>query len=85
MSGACGATGSALSGGDGVDESITVKRVRHALVVGRLDADGGGREQSLDRGEGVELTDELWDELMAEGDARAERGDAIDPLISGEF
>lgn len=40
---------------------------------------------SLDRGEGVELTDELWDELMAEGDARAERGDPIDPLISGEF
>jgi antitoxin ParD1/3/4 len=40
---------------------------------------------SLDRGEGVELTDELWDQLMAEGDARAERGDPIDPLISGEF
>ena len=29
---------------------------------------------SLDRGEGVELTDSLWDQLMAEGDASAERG-----------
>jgi antitoxin ParD1/3/4 len=40
---------------------------------------------SLDRGEGVELTDELWDQLMAEGDARAARGEPIDPLITGEY
>jgi putative addiction module CopG family antidote len=38
-----------------------------------------------DRGETVELTDELWDQLMAEGDERAARGEPIDPLISGEF
>jgi len=40
---------------------------------------------SLDRGEGVELTDGLWDQLMAEGEEMAARGDPIDPLISGEF
>ena len=38
-----------------------------------------------DEGETVELTDELWDQLMAEGDARAARKEPIDPLISGEF
>lgn len=38
-----------------------------------------------DRGETVELTNELWDQLMAEGDARAARKEPIDPLISGEF
>ncbi|HYP61533.1 MAG TPA: hypothetical protein VEQ36_13975 [Thermomicrobiales bacterium] len=40
---------------------------------------------SLDRGEGVELTDDLWDQLMAEGDELAARGEPIDPLVSGEF
>ena len=40
---------------------------------------------SLDRGEGIELTEELWDQIMAEGDELAEIGAPIDPLISGEF
>ena len=40
---------------------------------------------SADRGETVELTRELWDKLMAEGDALAAKGAPIDPLISGEL
>ncbi len=40
---------------------------------------------SADRGERVELTRELWDKLMAEGDALAAKGPPIDPLISGEL
>jgi hypothetical protein len=40
---------------------------------------------AADRGDKVELTREAWDQLMAEGEEMAARGDPIDPLISGEF
>jgi antitoxin ParD1/3/4 len=56
------------------------KRAKAELEVALAEA-----AASLDRGEGVELTDELWDQLMAEGDARAARGEPIDPLITGEY
>jgi antitoxin ParD1/3/4 len=56
------------------------KRAKAELEVALAEAGA-----SLDRGEGVELTDELWDQLMAEGDARAARGEPIDPLITGEY
>lgn len=56
------------------------KRARAVLEAALAEA-----AASLDRGEGVELTDELWDQLMAEGEEMAARGEPIDPLITGEY
>ena len=39
---------------------------------------------AADRGEKVELTDKLWDRIMAEGDALAASGAPLDPLVTGE-
>lgn len=59
----------------------TKRKERHAMLMAALDEGIA----SLDRGEGVELTDELWDQIMAEGDELARRGAPVDPLISGKF
>ena len=37
-----------------------------------------------DRGETEELTDELWERLMAEGDAM-DPNEPLDPLVTGEY
>ena len=39
---------------------------------------------SLDRGEGIELTREVWDQIMAEADAMSD-DEPLDPLVTGEF
>ena len=64
---------------------IMADRERRKRARAELEAALAEAAASLDRGEGVELTDELWDQLMAEGDARAARGEPIDPLITGEY
>lgn len=40
---------------------------------------------AADRGETVELTDELWEQIMAEGDKLADSGAPLDPLITGKY
>src|SRR5687768_11842412 len=39
---------------------------------------------SLDRGEGIELTREVWDQIMSEADAMSD-DEPLDPLVTGEF
>jgi antitoxin ParD1/3/4 len=39
---------------------------------------------SLDRGEGIELTREVWDQIMAEADAMDD-DEPLDPLVTGEY
>ena len=59
------------------EERLLIRALRDAAIVEGI--------ASLERGEGLELTNEGWDQIFAEGEARAKRGDPIDPLISGEF
>lgn len=39
---------------------------------------------SLDRGEGIELTDEEWDRIIAEADEMSD-DEPLDPLVTGEL
>jgi antitoxin ParD1/3/4 len=59
------------------EERLRIRSLRDAAIAEGI--------ASLERGEGMELTDELWAQIIADGEARAKRGDPIDPLISGEF
>jgi antitoxin ParD1/3/4 len=38
---------------------------------------------SLDRGEGIELTRQVWDQIIAEADAMSD-DEPLDPLVTGE-
>jgi len=49
-----------------------------------LDAALAEAAASLDRGEGIELTDEEWDRIMAEADEMSD-DEPLDPLVTGEF
>jgi antitoxin ParD1/3/4 len=70
-----------------VSEALQIMADRERRKRGKAMLDAAIEEgyASLDRGEGVELTDEMWEQLMAEGDARAARGEPIDPLITGDY
>ena len=59
------------------EQRLKIKAMRDAAIAEGIVA--------ADRGETIELTREVWEEIMAEGDALAEIGSPIDPLISGEF
>jgi antitoxin ParD1/3/4 len=55
------------------------ERIQYRERLGSALAEGFA---SLDRGEGVELTREVWDQIMAEADAIGE-GEPLDPLVTG--
>jgi antitoxin ParD1/3/4 len=58
------------------EQRLKIKAMRDAAI-----AEGYA---SLDRGEGIELTREVWDQIMSEADAMS--GDEpLDPLVTGEF
>ena len=40
---------------------------------------------AADRGEKIELTREVWDQIMAKADAKVGTGAQLDPLVTGEF
>lgn len=78
------ATGLYNNASEYVREALRAQLARKAARA-RLNAALDEGIAAADRGETVELTRELWDQIMAEGDELARQGAPVDPLISGKF